>query len=373
MITYDSSNAPSKFISDDGVTVPSGQEHLRRLSYLSKPDTARRPKPVDLFANGTERRIESVNVKYSDGKLSNSPWNGWSTEAPMTYWSGVSANTRITEPSGADFDRLDNKMRGKIKDQTMNLAQAVGELDQTRNLLFSTARDVVKSFHSLRSGRSVAQLMSILKHPDTRNGKKLANRWLELQYGWIPLINDVIGGAEALAKGLKEGITRFQTVTNNDAEVNVTRDALGETTTVASLDMRVRARYTISAPDLKLVSELGFANPMALAWEFLPYSFVVDKIIPIGDYLDGIDALTGIHDLVVARSFKLQTRASRILDYSDSVSTFSPQPRGVEVKTISHRFGTGSQLSFGSLQFKPKVSATNAVSAIALLRQLFNK
>jgi hypothetical protein len=38
------------------------------------------------------------------------------------------------------------------------------------------------------------------------------------------------------------------------------------------------------------LSELGFTNPLSLAWEVLPFSFVVDWSLPIGEYFNLLDA-----------------------------------------------------------------------------------
>jgi hypothetical protein len=38
---------------------------------------------------------------------------------------------------------------------------------------------------------------------------------------------------------------------------------------------------------------LGIFNPLLIGWELVPFSFVVDWFIPVGSYLEGIDALLG--------------------------------------------------------------------------------
>jgi hypothetical protein len=42
------------------------------------------------------------------------------------------------------------------------------------------------------------------------------------------------------------------------------------------------------------MSQLGMANPLSLAWELLPYSFVVDWFLPIGQFLSSLDYALGL-------------------------------------------------------------------------------
>jgi hypothetical protein len=42
------------------------------------------------------------------------------------------------------------------------------------------------------------------------------------------------------------------------------------------------------------MSQSGFTNPVSLAWELLPFSFVVDWFLPIGPYLESLDSWGGL-------------------------------------------------------------------------------
>jgi hypothetical protein len=41
------------------------------------------------------------------------------------------------------------------------------------------------------------------------------------------------------------------------------------------------------------LSALGITNPLLIAWEVVPYSFVVDWVLPVGTWLESLDALLG--------------------------------------------------------------------------------
>lgn len=42
------------------------------------------------------------------------------------------------------------------------------------------------------------------------------------------------------------------------------------------------------------MSQTGLSNPLILAWELVPYSFVVDWFVGVGSYLNNLDATIGL-------------------------------------------------------------------------------
>lgn len=52
--------------------------------------------------------------------------------------------------------------------------------------------------------------------------------------------------------------------------------------------VRGKVRYRARAADLP--GRFGLLNPLSVAWELMPLSFVADWFLPIGSYLSGFDA-----------------------------------------------------------------------------------
>lgn len=48
--------------------------------------------------------------------------------------------------------------------------------------------------------------------------------------------------------------------------------------------------YDVPSWALKDVSELGLSNPLSTLYELTPYSFVLDWVVPVGDWLSVLDA-----------------------------------------------------------------------------------
>lgn len=55
----------------------------------------------------------------------------------------------------------------------------------------------------------------------------------------------------------------------------------------------VRLDMTPNVQFLSALGSLGLTNPLDVAWEVLPFSFVVDWFIPIGNWLNVLDAMHG--------------------------------------------------------------------------------
>jgi hypothetical protein len=124
----------------------------------------------------------------------------------------------------------------------------------------------------------------------------LTNGWLELQYGWKPLLSDLYGSCEWLANKLERS-PRFKESSSAEIGHNVGATILG--TPFGSVSSQISyhiVRYVLyfSQEGQHDLSELGLINPVSIAWELLPWSFVLDWILPIGNYLNNLDATYGL-------------------------------------------------------------------------------
>lgn len=353
-----------------GTRTWTGQQHVVLSDYISRPATTKRIKPVDLFRYGTSRRVASAATSYTFGSLVTVS-RKQAVDAPFSYWTQLSPAKAFREPiTPADFADLDQRIRLKIKDQNINLAQTVAEYRQVGNLLFDVARDVVSTFHKLRSGRKMHEFLRVLKHPETRNGRRTARRWLEYQYGWLPLLSDIHGGCEALAKEIQGGKMIMLSLSDRQKATLPITYVLGGGSTKSTIKRRVTCRYVIRDKSLKTLSEIGITNPLLLGWELMPWSFVIDWLLPVGDYLSALDALAGVEDLVVQRNYRLTFHSSQTLTYSGGGQYFLPYPEAKGSEIISGRLGVQTGLSFGRLGYEPSLTATKMANAAALLRQL---
>lgn len=197
--------------------------------------------------------------------------------------------------------------RNRLKAKKVDLGVAYAERKATARMLGDTTRRLARSVRELRGGnfRNAARALGIIGDPGKPRGSNWTNHWLQLQYGWKPLLSDVYGSADALAKRERSDWRVTVKASRRDtSEWLKERRALGTTHPIKNFDacrLEVRRQRGVfvrldAIPEndltMSLVS-LGVTNPLLVAWELVPYSFVVDWFLPIGNWLDSLDALLG--------------------------------------------------------------------------------
>jgi hypothetical protein len=98
----------------------------------------------------------------------------------------------------ARADRLGRSLLSKIKGQKVNLGVFLAEREQTLSLFGETARRIAKACQALRRKR-FKEAFRALRCPPNKNvnaSRSLADNWLQLQYGWLPLLGDMYGAAK---------------------------------------------------------------------------------------------------------------------------------------------------------------------------------
>jgi len=329
---------------------------------LAVPATIKRPKPADLFLNRTQRTVQLTRLTTDFGS--------WKDTLGNTY---VGPLTAILSP-GDDgqlngypaIETLDGRLRHKIKSQNVNLAQSLAEYRQTSKMFSNLAIDVTTTFRSLRSGRALQEFVKILRDPKTRPDKRIANRWLEYQYGVRPLMQDVYGSAEALATKIRTGMYLHANTRVEESFESASQLAGGFNQKVFLRRKYTwvgiaRARYRISDPTIKQLAQLGISNPLLLAWELIPYSFVIDWLFPVGKWLESLDALNGTSDLRIARAFKV---------VKNFTYTYTTAGHSNYLVSLSSRQATGSSLALPQFAYKPSTSLKAVANGLALLSQL---
>jgi len=190
--------------------------------------------------------------------------------------------------------------RNNLKSASVDLGVAFAERKQTVGLVTETATRMGRSIRYLLRGqtRRAMDELGISSKKRAPRGSNVPNKWLEMQYGWKPLLSDVYGATDSLAKRTRDDwrITAKATKSNSISK-SVEYDAKGAGWGFISVEGRKSVFARIDcAPQSEILislSSLGITNPLNVAWERVPFSFVVDWFLPIGNYLDSLDAMLG--------------------------------------------------------------------------------
>lgn len=281
-------------------------------------------------------------------------------------------NDSLTTTNGTQ-ERAKIKAKTAMTDARFNAGVFVGELDKTTALIRHTVRRLIHMRRNL--AREVARKFGSIR------GDALANGWLELQYGWKPLLNDVYGSAETLSKFQNpedhiHGQVRKTSKMQIPREFRCSSFVSGWNDLLWTGVLNEESTAAIKfAPDefLTMLPALGLTNPLAIAWELVPYSFVVDWFIPIGDFLYQLDAGIGVKVEQAWLSTRQETDMKMVAvknGYNDVFTDLGTWGEG-KVWRYTRSTWDPSEIVFPPVKFGLNVSRT--LTSLALLRTAFRR
>lgn len=315
------------------------------------PVSERRPKPEDLFLSSTDRTTFSSSETRS---LYNQSRYGGKIY-PGVIYTGREMTSNIAE---ATTLVARGKLLDAIKNQNVNLAQAMAEFGQSARLFVTLAEDLYEGWRAVRKGRWLREIKQF------GNNRTLEKKWIEYCFGLAPLVADLQGLCDSLADGLNNGVTLYAKASAHDSETYSREYKDPEGTGYLYHDelelcsVRLKARYRIYSSNLEKVSRYGFFNAPALAWELIPFSFVVDWAIGVGDWLTRLDALTGVDELVYIQGIKTRWSGQTGGDGGKATSELETRSRSM----------AQSNLPIPIPRYEPSQSLRTIVTATALLQ-----
>jgi hypothetical protein len=200
----------------------------------------------------------------------------------------VGMNAPPADPwSNKDELKLLSNLQKAVEGHTFNAAVFLGEAKESLEMITNTARSLAQAIWYVKRGNFDAALRHFrLKHrpPHMDASKTFAHNWLQLKYGWMPLVSDAREAAIALA-AITNRPAKFAVNASRSAFVGLVSSNSIRSVTVTVMQ-RKRYKYYLTE-DYSPMSGLGFTDPLPVAWELIPYSFVVDWFLPVGSYLEG--------------------------------------------------------------------------------------
>jgi len=191
---------------------------------------------------------------------------------------------------------LKARLAAKIREHEFSAGVAVAEGRKTVDLVIDTTKRLALSFRAARRGDYAQAVRHLGAEPRQSkfSSKDLSARVLEIQYGWRPLLSDVKAAAEAFAFHTQsEPKTTVRTGLKYSAPL-----AGDQYMSFWGFEQNQRMVYAQMIAELKqplsAVRRLGLEDPMSVAWEVMPWSFVFDWFIPIGKYLESLHILNGV-------------------------------------------------------------------------------
>lgn len=301
---------------------------------------------------------------------------------PNGTWGAIEASTRgFFDPQiygDNDYTRdMSNEVHFKFYEELNEVKLAVGQIFAERRktiaMIADAALALANLYGDLRRGRNP------FRGNRKVNPKNAHNLWLEYSYGWVPLVSDVYDAIEfqkknaptaRIRKKIRSGQTFSYETSQPDLRSTVRTTHLIKTPHFAAAGAKVR----IEDAGWAFLNQFDISNPLSLTWELLPYSFVVDWFIPIGDFLRIQNSLAGVtlvNPYSVSKTLIKYDCTVRIVpdnllpeiwqvDYSEA-NAYSEY-------VWKHRL---PNIPMPSLTTMVKLDISKAISALALLTQRF--
>lgn len=231
-------------------------------------------------------------------------------------WEGLVAGTS-TYPDGIDQRvqrRASNNLLSNAKDQKADMATTLAEGGKSLGTIVTGVGKITKAITALRKGdlKGAAEGLGIATSQRRQRRfnrtarrdqeKAIADSWLEMQYGWKPILLSVYDAARLTADTLapiyvssvsgkaKERFDKSVPQSYQDGAGRVTR----VDTTRGQVEYRYKAYFIMTNESAHRAAMSGLTNPAVVAWELMPWSFVIDWFLPIGKWLSLMDATSGL-------------------------------------------------------------------------------
>lgn len=263
----------------------------------------------------------------------------------------------------------------KVGDKTgwlINLMEGGKSLE----MITLRCKQLGSAFRNLRRFNIPGLVRDLSLHPGdkrlnklSRNGvsNNIANSWLELNFGWVPLIKDIHSSVEILQRDFPMAPLKGS-ATGLNLSIPVYRGSASQIESV-----RIAGMLKVTNPQLFLANQLGLINPVAVVWDAVPFSFVVDWFIPVGKFLNSLTNEVGC-EIVYPRITIQRSVIGNTIDGAEVNDEFGVSyleaPSSFEGRFFERKAPDSLVLpSLMSRVKRPDFDAWKAVTSLALLTQ----
>lgn len=257
----------------------------------------------------------SIKYALSGGHIGRTVWD-------MAKVDGIDINYTVMDTFFLNNSRSAAQVKAlnKIGGQAANLGEDLATYKQTVHLFGSKAAILKDALYAFKH-RFLRKYLFQSARTIARNGDKvLAQLYLEYIYGLVPLVQDVYN-IHQLMKDYASGVKPIIIHGHGSSTQGSTSQLQGRvSSTTGGWKADKTEQYTSrcdlygqvdpSAVVFRIINQLGLLNPLSLAWEITPWSFIVDWFIPIGPLLNAYTAPVGLNFISGTTATKMKRSKS---------------------------------------------------------------
>lgn len=262
------------------------------FGQTSGADTPRSLRKMGIFY---ENAYQAWYKTTYDGPLS---WELFKGTPMVSTMSGLSLTAQFPGQLGVPSQiKAYSRLLEKFKQSDFNLGVSAGESRESWHMISDRMFKFADGVRHVRRGQlgDALRAFSSTKRPSRRAQRKLdtgdvSGSFLELSYGWVPLLSDIHAAAEVIDKPYVSKPSIRTSDGTRGAPFGATRPEFSDFVWTKDHERRVYHIVRLSEKEAGWATRLGLTDPLTIAWELVPLSFVADWFLPIGDLLSALSA-----------------------------------------------------------------------------------
>ncbi len=303
---YSSESPPDKAVGQ-WIVFPDGSKFRKATTY------ARSRSYLKSGSSQNTRGINTFGPWYGNTAYVETGPGGWTPDDFFIYYDfealkslDVSNLNRPPFVSTLPRNEAVTKSLLKLADQKANMGENLATLSQTMHLFTNPVGSLVKQLKKFRNHKDLGKFFNQSYRDLVRGGvdKRISEEYLKYVYGWKPLMEDIYGLCElAKQKGKTPLLLHSRHTAHRDAYQRSYTNFNTGGRTYSTLEnvkgpdkvtCNIWARIDPDGANIRTLNQLGLVNPLSLVWELVPWSFVVDWVLPIGSMLQALSAPAGL-------------------------------------------------------------------------------
>lgn len=278
--------------------------------------------------------------------------------------------------------------------KSASLGVTLAERKQAISMMQSRLIGLYRFSRSLRKLNFSQAWRDLGMRPPTKGwrpqSRHYGGMWLEYHFGWKPLVKDILDVMEILDKPFpynpvfgSGSVDQVISLLNQHTDT-----ATNYTHWVTLQNLKYSCKYgafiEVVNPNVHLAASMGLINPLVLAWELIPFSFLVDWFSGIGNWLQSFTDFLGcrfINPWSLSMIHGVESDNYRAVQKSfvSSPPAGGPgywiyTPRYTIKTRTYHRMTRGTNtpvLPRPTFSLPDRLSVTRGVTAVSLLLQQF--
>lgn len=278
--------------------------------------TPRNTSDERLFPNSTARWYSRRQNGWNGNHVEVLPYRGWKVQATAGNHSIYGGFERPDAPNTFSLHEFNeysgipawaqpgyNRAYGKFRDAAYGSNSQLGvffaEWKQSFGMVSQRALGLATAARHLTNGRFRQALNALSVSPKRKHRNKVSNTaneasglWLEYWFGWSPSISDIYNSLEETVTPLPVGYFEGGATSR---DVRIAYGGWKEKYTYQrAIRHKVGGTVRVTNPNLFLFNQLGLVNPASIAWELIPFSFLVDWVSDVGSYVESFTDFVGV-------------------------------------------------------------------------------